>query len=255
MTPATISVFLIGNDPSSVANEALVQAFEGVNVSCQFIAPLTQESEADDRPPSLLASNEQQTRRFYRDISEQEQLQYQTHQLVWQQIIDQQLDYALVLDSKVTLSGSLSPLLDALQALHKQRTKFEWDYVMLADSQLNKGKAIYRRKLAQMELLTYKTIPLQASAQAISARGAQRLLDNSKTIARPLVYDLRSHWDLGIEVLGLAPYVFDGAQSVEASAQQTASVNYARCFLQSLERKVTAWSNTRLLVVKQQELR
>jgi len=149
---------------------------------------------------------------------------YLSHIWCWQKIVEEQLDFAIVLEDDFVLKGDLSLLLNDLRQLPRG-----WHYLKLAALKAGKTRSIItRRSLQHFTLVDYSKNPILAMAQAVSYDGARLLLQKALPFKRPIDVDLQYTWELGIKAQGLLPYCFEGntAFSSQMKGRKQAQANF-----------------------------
>ncbi len=113
---------------------------------------------------------------------------YLSHAECWKQIIEDELDYALVLEDDAILTDELPLYIEKLAA-----SCLEWDYIRLSHGRkvkpvidsLDLGDGLSLQKLLKLNSTT--------TGQFISFRGAEKLLLSALPISRPVDIDIQ-HW-------------------------------------------------------------
>lgn len=146
--------------------------------------------------------------RYHKPLTVGEVGCYLSHRKVWQRIIDEQLDYAIVLEDDFVLNQPIDGISQALEAISEP-----WDYIKLAEYP-NKRKAIHSASCGAYELVVYNKVPARTCAQVVSLQGAKKLLAASQRFSRPVDIDIQYWWEMGIVVYGLKPYIFKPNLSV-----------------------------------------
>jgi len=142
---------------------------------------------------------------------------YLSHIRVWQKIVDEQLDYALVLEDDVLLQDNIQQGLDAIQDIRQP-----WDLIKLAEAPI-KRKAVHTLPLNEFSLVSYNKVPSRTCAQVISLSGAKKLLANSTKIKRPIDIEIQHWWASNLKVFGLQPYIVKANKQVESEIDRTRS--------------------------------
>ncbi len=127
---------------------------------------------------------------------------YISHIRCWQQIVAQQLDFALILEDDFLLEGDLPALLQAISAI-----KTPWHLLKLAMPN-KQQKIIASEPLVEFQLVHYQKNPISAVAQAVSLAGAKLLLQKEVPFGRPVDVAMQYSWQLGFQALGLWPIIF-----------------------------------------------
>ncbi len=146
-------------------------------------------------------SAEHNHRNYYKMLKPAEKGCFISHIWCWQKIIEQQLDFALILEDDFILEGDLTALLQALSALPAN-----WQYLKLA-APYKKQPVIQRQSLGSFEWVTYSKNPIATLAQAVSYAGAERLLQQLP-FDRPVDVMLQHSWQTGMPAVGIEPFLF-----------------------------------------------
>lgn len=126
---------------------------------------------------------------------------YLSHVRAWQKIVDEQLDYALILEDDILLHDEIKSGLDAVQAIQEP-----WDLIKLAEAPV-KRKVVHQIPVGDFSLVTYNKVPIRCCAQIISLAGAKKLLATSANITRPIDIEMQYWWESDLQVFGLKPYI------------------------------------------------
>lgn len=127
---------------------------------------------------------------------------YLSHIHCWQKIIDEKLDYAIILEDDALPAYELETVHEAIGQLD-----ISWDCLKLSNSFNPKPWALHV-DLEFLKVVSYRKIPTQAIAQAISWKGAKKLLETRIPFHRPVDVDLQFFWENELEIYGLMPYPF-----------------------------------------------
>ncbi|WP_215396850.1 glycosyltransferase family 25 protein [Rheinheimera oceanensis] len=137
---------------------------------------------------------------------------YISHIWCWQEIVAQQLDFALILEDDFVVKSNLSALLSEISQLTEK-----WHYIKLAMP--NKAQPVMRCQPlgGGFSLVHYKKHPVSTVAQFVSLAGANLLLEKAVPFYRPVDVMLQYHFDLGIKALGISPQPFCPEHSFDSS--------------------------------------
>jgi glycosyl transferase family 25 len=113
---------------------------------------------------------------------------YLSHVACWQKIVDEDLDFALILEDDADIDASINDYIEQLS-----RSVTAWDYI-----EMSKGNATYGFEDAFVltkNLKCVKRLHLQTTttAQLVSQAGARKLLKHALPLKRPVDVDLQ-HW-------------------------------------------------------------
>ncbi|GLP95586.1 glycosyltransferase family 25 protein [Paraferrimonas sedimenticola] len=193
---------------------------------------------------------------YYRRLTPGEIGCYLSHRKAWQIMVERQYPYAIILEDDFEVSGDISQTIAHIGRLDKSSE--DWFFLKLACDDKRLKSIRYRRPLGEMTLATFSKQSSGTSAQAVSLKGAKRLLKHSQTFARPIDIDLQHWWEKGIQIMGLMPFAFraGGYWDSQISAMANRSdqpQNRMRRALLLLSAKLQGWHETRKFIVEQQE--
>jgi len=126
---------------------------------------------------------------------------YLSHVRAWQKIVDEQLDYAVILEDDILLQENIQVGLEAIKYIQQP-----WDIIKLAEAP-TKRKVVHQIPAGDFSLVTYNKVPSRACAQVVSLNGAKKLLAKSINIKRPIDIELQYWWECELSVFGLKPYI------------------------------------------------
>lgn len=161
-----------------------IEAVDGKSIKAEELSQLYRFAESD----------------YYKELSPGEIGCCLSHQQVWKKIIEDELDFAVVLEDDFVLQDSAS---DAIQTLAELDTS--WDIIKLGETPI-KRRAIHQIPKNDFSLVTYNKVPAGTYAQAISAEGAKKMLAYEGFIQRPIDIDIQYWWERDLKVFGLLPY-------------------------------------------------
>ncbi|MBO9489221.1 glycosyltransferase family 25 protein [Endozoicomonas sp. G2_1] len=148
------------------------------------------------------AYSDQLPNAYYKKLNIGEIGCYLSHRKVWQKIVDDKLDFAVVLEDDFNIVDDFSAMLAAVSS-----APITWDYIKLAEHDRPR-KSLHTIDINNHKLITYDKIPARTCAQVVSYEGAKKLLAASQPFSRPVDIDLQYWWEKDIRVFGLMPYVF-----------------------------------------------
>jgi len=154
-------------------------------------------------------------KKYYKEMSVGEIGCYLSHIQLWKRIIEENLDFAVILEDDLTVKPEIANLIDALTQIQN------WDYIKLTGP---KGKKIVDQQAINetFSLAYYNKAPIGTSAQAVSKQGAEKLLASTQPFIRPVDSDIQYYWEHGIELQGLEPQIVGGghfASDIKAMAK------------------------------------
>lgn len=170
--------------------------------------PIERVSAADGRSMSEQQLNQYyslalNTKHYHKLLKPGEKGCYISHIWCWQRIVEQDLDFALILEDDFIIQTDLAALLETIGRLNTP-----WHYLKLAMP--NKAQPVLAREAltSQYSLVHYKKHPVSTVAQAVSKAGAQLLLAKAVPFYRPVDVMLQYHFELGIDATGIQPQPF-----------------------------------------------
>ncbi|WP_100657582.1 glycosyltransferase family 25 protein [Alteromonas flava] len=137
---------------------------------------------------------------YYKSMNKGEIACYLSHRSVWQRMVDENIQLAVVLEDDVQLNTTLADAISAIQEMPN-----DWDYIKLAQH-ARKRPVLHHFQFNQFDRVTYAKVPARTCAQAISLAGAKKLLAHSLPIIRPIDIDLQYWWEKDLRLFGLMPY-------------------------------------------------
>ncbi len=164
---------------------------------------------------------------------------YISHLRAWQWLLDCGEEHAVILEDDVVLGDNFRAALDLLPGLPPT-----WDLVKLGS--WSRKPVLSSRSCGEFALCRYGKTPISAFAQAVSRRGAEKLLRARVPFARPVDVDLQHVWETDLEVCGLEPYPVDVAAGVAsdigvAEPRHTVRANRLAFFRQRLQFAAQQW--------------
>jgi Glycosyltransferase involved in LPS biosynthesis len=147
-------------------------------------------------------SSELNQYQYYKNLNAGEIGCFLSHRRAWQQILNDDLDYALVLEDDFAVEPFAS---DVLQLAGEIKQK--WDYIKLIDT-TRRRKSIWEQPLTRGSLIVFDKLPAGTCAQLVSRSGAEKLLRATAKFGRPIDIDLQHWWEKGIDIFGITPYAF-----------------------------------------------
>lgn len=196
-------------------------------------------SELDQSTIDAAYDAETNSKKYYKEMSVGEVGCYLSHIRLWEKIVEEDLDFALILEDDLTVEPEIKHVIEAIQQLQ------DWDYIKLAGP---KGKKIIAEEPIndKYSLVYYNKTPIGTSAQAVSKQGAKKLLESTKPFIRPVDSDLQYYWEKGIQILGISPQPvspghFDS--DIKAMAKGEGRESQSKHWIRIKQRIAFAWNN------------
>ncbi|XPF93473.1 glycosyltransferase family 25 protein [Colwellia sp. RE-S-Sl-9] len=140
---------------------------------------------------------------YHKELTRGEIGCYLSHRKVWQKIVDDKIEYAIILEDDFAIEGNINKTISTLN-----RIDFEWDYIKLATYKKRTRNIAFSQPINNMHLVLFNKAMAGTCAQAVSYSGAKKLLLNSAQFGRPIDIDLQYWWEKNIELFALLPYPF-----------------------------------------------
>ncbi|PWM29276.1 MAG: hypothetical protein DBX55_07490 [Verrucomicrobia bacterium] len=131
---------------------------------------------------------------------------YYSHMLVWKKILDEKLDFAVILEDDADLGENFP---DAVNLLGRLKN---WDYIKIPPSHLalkvSKSAPVPLRHAssaspaAEFRLCAWRKVPFLTTVECVSFQGAKKLLSVGE-FYRPIDFDLQFYWRFGVKIFGL----------------------------------------------------
>lgn len=123
-----------------------------------------------------------------------------SHRAAWQRILDEDLDAALILEDDVQIEPAAFERSHTLAAAHIAQL----GYIQFQVRQLKGGVKLLKEDEGS-QIVAPEITPLRTSAQLVSHKAAQHLLDITKRFDRPIDTTLQMHWVTGIPLACVVP--------------------------------------------------
>lgn len=135
---------------------------------------------------------------FRRSLSLGEIGCYLSHRGIWQLMLDQNIEMAIVLEDDIDVDTRLPEAIRQINALTG------WDHIKLSDDRATPAHQKLHLETG-FELVNFKKVPNCATGYAINLQGARKLLSRDKFF-RPVDIDLQFGHELDLQLFSLLPY-------------------------------------------------
>jgi len=217
-------IFVINLDHREDKFSSVVEQLNKFQLPCERISAVNGKDLTNSEISDIYDSDKNE--KFYPKILSSGEIGcYLSHIKAWKEIINQELDYAVILEDDCKIE-------EHFQNFNKYIEKLQnWDYIKIAG---NRGAKKIKRSEAlcrEASIVYYNKIPASTVGQIISYSGAQKLLENSKSIFRPVDIDIKHYWEKGINVIGIEPKLIDNIgfdsdiEALDMSATRKNSTN------------------------------
>jgi len=191
-------VFLINLDRSTDRLELCREELQKYNIEFERV-PAVYGKELTQQQIDSVYDENQNKKHYKKSLSLGEIGCYLSHIKCWQKVVDEKLDYAIILEDDFKLTESFGDFKSIFEHLTN------WDYVRIAFSSRNVPIVKRMPVTENYDLVHYAKVPINMLGQAISLQGAQKLLNNTQKIFRPVDVDIKHYWEKDIEILGITP--------------------------------------------------
>ncbi len=195
--PAQIPVFIINLDSSPERFVHAEQQLQALGIQPQRFRGVYGKdlSPAEVEACYDKAANQQY---FRRSLSPGEIGCYLSHRGVWQLMVEQNLDVAIVLEDDIDVEARFAEALTQISRLDG------WDHIKLSDDR--DTPAFERKSVGDgFDLVNFKRVPNCATGYAMSLSGARKMLQRDKFF-RPVDLDLQFGAELDLQLFSLLPY-------------------------------------------------
>ena len=202
MTESKYRIFVINLDRSPQRLADMTQQLGAFDLPFMRIAAfdgnsLSDEEIAQAAPPDLVAKT------YHRQLGRGEVGCGLSHRAAWQEIIAQDLDFAIVLEDDIELQGNFAKTVELISTLNPD----SWDFIKFFPLSRYSENNIDRRFFYHgFTFVTYRKFPLGCQGQAISRRAAEKMIQNMPHVLEPIDSQLKAWWELDIFPFGVLPY-------------------------------------------------
>ncbi|MBL4750070.1 MAG: glycosyltransferase family 25 protein [Amylibacter sp.] len=123
-----------------------------------------------------------------------------SHRKVWQQIVDQGLDGGLIFEDDVEIDPAVFARALALAEAHIQ----ELGYIQFQVRTVQDQNTVFAQH-GGVQIVQPVITPLRTSAQFVSGRAAQELLELTERFDRPIDGMLQLYWETGLQLSCVMP--------------------------------------------------
>jgi glycosyl transferase family 25 len=162
------------------------------------------------------------TQQYYKTLTAGEIACYLSHRKAWAKIIEDNLDFALILEDDFLLNANVEQLVAAISKI-----EHSWHCIKLAEYPV-KRRELGATTIDGFRLVAYNKVPARTCAQAISKEGAKRLLLASEKFGRPIDIDMQHWWEHDLRIFGLKPYLFEISNTAVSDIEGIASRSEVR---------------------------
>ena len=158
---------------------------------------------------------------------------YIAHRNAWKAILDDDIDFGLVLEDDAYLKENLKLILDNLH-----NTKSDWDILKLADLSTSPRKGTNIEKFQKFDIQSYNKPPTLCIAEVITRKGAKILLNLSNTFGRPVDVDKQWFCFKGLKIKGIKPYPVNCNNQFKSEIDSIQNRKYSLSFKERFIRRL-----------------
>ena len=158
---------------------------------------------------------------------------YIAHRNAWKAILDDDIDFGLVLEDDAYLTENLKFILDNLH-----NTKSDWDILKLADLSTSPRKGTNIEKFQKFDIQSYYKPPTLCIAEVITRKGAKILLNLSNTFGRPVDVDKQWFCFKGLKIKGIKPYPVNCNNQFKSEIDSIQNRKYSLSFKERFIRRL-----------------
>ncbi|MFS6537424.1 glycosyltransferase family 25 protein [Idiomarina loihiensis] len=201
------NIFLINLDRSTERLQRASEQIEKTGFKFERVPAVDGATLTDEKIAEVFDA-ETAKRRFQYDLTAGEIGCYLSHIKCWEKIINDNLDYAVILEDDLLLDRQFASVISTIPQLTS-----DWHYLKLScpfkPRPYKATETVMGDDNLDVSLVNYKKSPTGTVAQVVSREGAKRLLAKKPPFFRPIDIDLQWSWEVGITIQGLVPYVAD----------------------------------------------
>ena len=146
---------------------------------------------------------------FHINLSKGEIGCYLSHINCWKKIIDENLDYAIIIEDDVKILQDLNKI----KKLITDTLFLEWDYIKIGETPVKRNSKVVKN-IKDFSIVKYsKKVPTGTFGQIVSYKGSKKLLEYSNPFYRPVDVDIQHTWENNLNVFGIKPYFIDAIKN------------------------------------------
>ncbi|MDO6677990.1 glycosyltransferase family 25 protein [Shewanella sp. 4_MG-2023] len=193
-------VFVINLDKSTERMAFMQQQLEQLNIEFERV-PAVYGKELTEAEITAVFDQPSNLAKYDKVLNVGEIGCYLSHVNCWNMMLDQQLDFALILEDDSILSPDLLSLLKSVSHLSAQ-----WDYIKLCHGSKQKAVIDTLELDDGFSLSTCLKLPSSTRGQFVSIAGAKKLLATAMPIARPVDIDIQFWFEKGLNCFVVRPF-------------------------------------------------
>ncbi len=195
-------IFVINLDERADKFKNAEDQIQAQNLECERISAV-RGSNLSQKEVDAAYDSKLNKQRYLKALSLGEIGCYLSHISAWQKIVDEELDYAIILEDDCKLEANFNEITNIIPMLK------DWDYMKLSGPRGGQKTQERMTVTSKFDVIHFNRVPSSASGQVISLAGARKLLQNSTPFFRPVDVDIQQFWEKEIDVIGIEPTLTD----------------------------------------------
>lgn len=204
--PQKVKAYVISLPGATERRESVHRQLEGSKVDWEIVDAVS----VDEEKVRQMAVDYRESRLWHKPLQMGEFACYLSHRLVWQRMIEDSVDYAIILEDDFQLKKPLDDVVQLLASLSKQPDMVKL-YGIPKISHVVETSSV---GTGEYQLLEAFAVTSGTVGQWVSRNAVPRLLAHSELIQRPIDMDLKHYWEFPISVYHLHPPVVEEISSI-----------------------------------------
>ncbi|MBR9728631.1 glycosyltransferase family 25 protein [Shewanella intestini] len=199
-------VFVINLDKSTERMDFMHRQLQQLDIAYERVAAVYGK-DLDDSEITAVFNEKANLEKYDKVLNVGELGCYLSHVNCWKQMVEQQIEFALILEDDSRLDPELGTLMDGVAQLEPT-----WDYIKLCHSKKEKGVIDSIAINDKFSIGTCLKLPASTRGQFVSLAGAKKLLATALPISRPIDVDIQYWFEKNINCFVVRPFPVVGAK-------------------------------------------
>ncbi|MCL1047363.1 glycosyl transferase [Shewanella sp. 10N.286.51.B7] len=193
-------VFVINLDKSTERMAFMHQQLEQLNIEYERV-PAVYGKDLSETEVQAVFNESDNLAKYDKVLNVGEIGCYLSHINCWNMMVEQELDFALILEDDSVLNEELLSLINSISELCSS-----WDYIKLCHGRKQKAVIDTMKLTEQFSLSTCLKLPSSTRGQFVSISGAKKLLATATPITRPIDIDIQFWYEKALTCFVVRPY-------------------------------------------------
>ncbi len=193
-------VFVINLDKSTERMAFMHQQLEQLNIEYERV-PAVYGKDLSETEVQAVFNESDNLAKYDKVLNVGEIGCYLSHINCWNMMVEQELDFALILEDDSVLNEELLLLINSISELSPS-----WDYIKLCHGRKQKAVIDTMKLTEQFSLSTCLKLPSSTRGQFVSISGAKKLLATATPITRPIDIDIQFWYEKALTCFVVRPY-------------------------------------------------